>query len=106
LLVVNTTFPNGNPFAPSYTFSNASRTAPYNLTGPGNYDLDVALVRSFPLHLTAASTLNLRAEMYNVTNHTKFNVASTIVGNAAFGQVAADPTATRKAVQLTARIDF
>ena len=105
-LVVNTTYPNGNPLAPSYTFSNAARTAPYNLYGPGNYDLDVALVRSFPLHLTEASALSFRAEMYNVTNHTKFAVASAVVGNAAFGQVAADPTATRKAVQLTARIEF
>jgi hypothetical protein len=104
--VVNTTYPNGNPLAPSYTFSNAARTAPYNLYGPGNYDLDVALVRSFPLHLTEASALSFRAEMYNVTNHTKFAVASAVVGNAAFGQVAADPTATRKAVQLTARIEF
>lgn len=92
--------------APAYTFGNSPRTAPYNLYGPGNYDLDIALVRSFPLHLTESSKLNFRAEMYNVTNHTKFNVASTAWGNGSFGQVTNDPTATRKAIQLSGRIDF
>ncbi len=105
-LTVNTSFPNGNPLAPSYTFPNAARTAPYNLYNPGNYNLDIALVRSFPLHITESTKLNFRAEMYNVTNHTKFNVASTAVGNSSFGQVTADPTATRKTVQLSARIEF
>ena len=92
--------------APAYKFGNSPRTAPYNLSGPGNYDLDIALVRSFPLHITEATKLNFRAEMYNVTNHTKFNVASVAYGNGSFGQVTNDPTATRKAVQLSARIDF
>jgi hypothetical protein len=92
--------------APAYTFGNAPRTAAYNIYGPGNYDLDIALVRSFPLHLTETTKLNFRAEMYNVTNHTKFAVASAVYGNASFGQVTNDTTATRKAVQLTARIEF
>jgi hypothetical protein len=92
--------------APSYTFSNAPRTAPYNLYSPGNYQLDLALVRSFPLHITEASKLNFRAEWYNITNHTLFGVASTAVGNANFGQVATSPIANRKAAQFSARIEF
>jgi hypothetical protein len=76
------------------------------LFGPGNYDLDIALVRSFPLRITEATKLDFRAEMYNVTNHTQFAVASTSVGNASFGQVTSNATATRKAVQLSARINF
>jgi hypothetical protein len=68
--------------------------------------LDLALVRSFPLHITEASKLNFRAEWYNVTNHTQFAVASTSVGNAAFGQVAPNGTANRKAAQFSARIEF
>lgn len=91
---------------PAYQFGNTPRTAAYNIYGPGNYDLDIALVRSFPLHLSEASKFDFRAEMYNVTNHTKFAVASAVFGNAAFGQVTADTAATRKAVQLTARIEF
>jgi len=95
---------------PAYQFGNAPRTASYNLYGPGNYDLDIALVRSFPLHLTKTAKLNFRAEMYNVTNHTKFAVAGANnvynASNTTLGQVASDSGATRKAVQLTGRIDF
>jgi len=92
--------------APSYTFGNSPRTAPYNLYGPGNFQLDLALVRSFPLHLTEASRLDFRAEMYNVTNHTFFGVASAVVGNAAFGQVTSNPLYNRRAAQLSARLAF
>jgi hypothetical protein len=90
----------------AYKFSDAPRTAPYNLNGPGNYQLDLALVRSFPLHITEASKLNFRAEWYNVTNHTLFGVASTAVGNASFGQVTVNTAAARKAAQFSARIEF
>ena len=91
---------------PAYVFGNTPRTAPYGLTGPGNYGLDLALVRSFPLHITEGSRFNFRAEWYNVTNHTKFNVASTVYGSSNFGQVAPDPTASRKSLQLSGRIEF
>jgi len=94
------------PIAPAYTFSNAPRTAAFNLYGPGNYDLDIAVVRSFPLHITQSSRLNLRAEMYNVTNHTWFAVSSQQLGNGAFGTVGPNSNATRKAVQLSGRIEF
>ncbi len=93
-------------YAPSYTFGNAPRTAPYNLYGPGNYQLDLALVRSFPLHFTEAAKLDFRAEMYNVTNHTFFGVASTAVGNASFGTVTTNPSYNRRAAQLSARLSF
>jgi hypothetical protein len=95
-----------SPIAPSFTFPNSPRTAPYNLYGPGNYNLDLALVRSFPLHFTEAARLNIRAEWYNVTNHTWFAVASTQLGNSNFGTVTANPSATRKSAQFSARIEF
>ncbi|HXS11678.1 MAG TPA: carboxypeptidase-like regulatory domain-containing protein [Acidobacteriaceae bacterium] len=95
-----------SPFTPSFTFANSPRTAPYNLYGPGNYNLDVALVRSFPLHFTEAAKLDLRAEWYNITNHTWFAVASSQLGNANFGTVTSNPSATRKSAQLSARIEF
>ena len=90
----------------AYQISDAPRTAPYNLYSPGNYQLDLALVRSFPLHITEATKLDFRAEWYNVTNHTYFAVASTAVGNGAFGQVASNGLANRKAAQFSARISF
>jgi Carboxypeptidase regulatory-like domain/TonB dependent receptor len=105
-LATTTAFPNGSPFAPNYTFPNAARTAPYNLYGPGNYQLDIALVRSFPLHLGESSRLTLRGEMYNLTNHTWFGVASTAVGNASFGDVTTNANYNRRAAQLSGRIEF
>ena len=91
---------------PSYTFGNSPRTAPWNLSGPGNYQLDLAMVRSIPLHITESSKLNFRAEWYNVTNHTLFGVASTVVGNTSFGQITQSSVANRKAAQFSARIEF
>ncbi len=101
-------FINSNAFqkAPDYMFGDAARTAPYNLNGPGNYQLDLAMVRSFPLHITEDTKLDFRAEWYNVTNHTLFGVASTQVGSSTFGQVTNSPVANRKAAQFSARIDF
>lgn len=90
----------------AYQFGDSPRTAPYNLYGPGNYNLDLAMVRSFPLHITEASMLNFRAEWYNVTNHTLFGIASTAVGNGSFGQVGQSGIYTRKAAQFSARIEF
>jgi hypothetical protein len=92
--------------APDYTYGNAPRTAAYNLYGPGNYQLDLAMSRSFPLHITEATKLDFRAEWYNITNHTLFAVASSAWGNASFGQIAQASGANRKAAQFTARINF
>jgi Carboxypeptidase regulatory-like domain/TonB-dependent Receptor Plug Domain len=90
----------------AYQFSDAARTAPYNLYGPGNYQLDLAMVRSFPLHFTESAHLDIRAEWYNITNHTWFAVASTAVGNSSFGDVTSNSIATRKAAQFSARVSF
>jgi hypothetical protein len=92
--------------APSFTFGDSPRTAPYNLVGPGNYQLDLGMVRTFPLHITEATKLEFRAEWYNITNHTLFAVASTVVGNANFGQVTQTPNLNRKSAQFSARVSF
>jgi hypothetical protein len=89
-----------------YTYGNSPRTGAYGLFGPGNYNLDMALVRSFPLKFTESAKFNFRAEMYNVTNHTKFAVASTAWGNSSFGQVTNDTTAKSRQIQLSGRIEF
>ena len=56
--------------------------------------------------LPKPSRFNFRAEMYNVTNHTFFGVASTAVGNGSFGQVTTNASYNRRAVQLSGRIEF
>jgi len=91
---------------PDYMFGNTARTAPYNLYGPGNYNLDFSLRRSFGLHLSESSKLSLEADMYNVTNHTQFDVANTSFGNKSFGQVSGTQANGRRAVQLSGRIEF
>lgn len=105
LLAATTALPNGSPFAPLYTFANGSRTAPYNLYGPGTYNFDISLRRSFALHLTEASSLSLQADMYNVTNHTQFGGIGTVLGNAGFGSVSSQVNNSRD-VQLSGRIEF
>jgi hypothetical protein len=92
--------------APAYTIPNSPRTAPYDLYGPGNYQLDISLVRSIPLHITEASRFEFRADMYNVTNKTFFALQSTQLGNAAFGAVTTSSNYNRRAAQLSARISF
>lgn len=100
-------FINSNAFqvAPAYTFGNLSRTAPYNLYGPGNYNLDLSLRRTFPLHFTDKAALDVRVDYRNVTNHTQFSVASTAYGNSSFGEVNGQKN-DRRAAQLAARINF
>ena len=91
---------------PNYVFGNTARTAPYNIYGPGNYDLDISLRRSFPLHITESARFNIQGDLYNVTNHTQFTVASPVFGNASFGQVSGTQANGRRAAQLSARIEF
>jgi hypothetical protein len=90
----------------AYLFGNTARTAPYNIYGPGNYQLDIALARSVPLHFTESARLSLRAEMYNVTNHTLFGVSSLAWGATNFGQVTTNANYNRRSAQLSARFEF
>ena len=93
--------------APSYTFGNSPRTAPYGLTGPGNFDVDISLRRTFNLHLSDTSKLSLQADLYNVTNYVFFTPSSIglTVGSSSFGQVTQQFNNGRDA-QLSARIEF
>ncbi|HTV08073.1 MAG TPA: carboxypeptidase-like regulatory domain-containing protein [Candidatus Aquilonibacter sp.] len=90
---------------PAYIFGNLSRTAPYDLFGPGNYQLDVSLIRSFPLHFENAH-LDFRVDVTNLTNHTFFAVAGTTYGNSNFGTVTTSSNYNRRAAQLSARLSF
>ncbi|HEV2578910.1 MAG TPA: carboxypeptidase-like regulatory domain-containing protein [Acidobacteriaceae bacterium] len=93
-------------YAPAYTFGNLPRTAPYNLYSPGNYNVDISLRRAFALHFTESAHVSLQADLYNVTNHTQFTVASPIYGNSSFGQVSGTQANARRSAQLSARIEF
>jgi hypothetical protein len=92
-------------YMPAYTFGNAPRTAAYGLTGPGFFGMDISLRRSFPLHITSATKLNIQADLYNVTNFVQFGSINLQVGNANFGVPTNQPNNPRQA-QLSARIEF
>lgn len=91
-----------SPYA--YTFGNAPRTAPFGMFGPGNYDIDISLRRSFALPFERAH-LTLEGDLYNLTNHTQFLVGGTAFGSASFGTVSGQANSSRDA-QLSLRVDF
>ena len=93
-----------NSTAAAPLFSNAPRTAPFHLYGPGNYDIDLSIRRSFPLHFEGSHLL-LQADLYNVTNHTQFGGIGTVFGSSTFGTVSTQANNSRDA-QLTARFEF
>jgi hypothetical protein len=90
-------------------------------TGPGFYNLDLAVGRSFPLPwLGEGSRLNFRADAFNVLNHANLGNPDTLLtsptfGVATFGRQASQgngfPTLsplneTPRQIQLSVRIQF
>jgi hypothetical protein len=102
--------------APS-TLGNVGRNA---FTGPGFYNLDLAVGRSFPLPwLGEGSRLNFRADFFNVLNHANLGNPDTLITDPAFGiatfgrqgQASGFPTLsplneTPRQIQLSVRIQF
>jgi hypothetical protein len=73
---------------PRGNFGNAGRNI---VTGPGSQTVNVSLIRN--VRIAERTTLQFRAESFNLLNHTNFGLPDNFVGDAAFGQVlsAADP---------------
>jgi hypothetical protein len=92
---------NTDAFEPSlpFTLGTSSRNP---VRGPGYRNLDLAVMRRVPL--SASRTLEIRAEVFNVTNTTRFGAPNTIVGSSAFGTItsAGDP----RVLQLALRFLF
>jgi hypothetical protein len=76
-------------------------TGTFSLTGPGFYDLDVSLSRRFKLRERA--NLEVRAEFFNVLNHTNFSNPSGTLSSQNFGVLlaATDPRILQFAMKLT-----
>jgi len=62
----------------TWKIGNVARSAPYGLTGPGWWDVDMGLRRTFNVRETATLhlTFQVEADVQNVTNSTFFNLAS------------------------------
>ena len=91
----------GSPYA--YTFGDSPRTAPFGMFGPGNYDIDISLRRTF--NIVERAHVTFEGDLYNVTNHTQFLVGGTAFGSASFGTVSGQANSSRDA-QLSLRIEF
>jgi len=87
---------------PQYQFGNSGRNILY---GPGSNNIDLALHRSFVLPLERRTTLDFRAEAFNLANHPQFGVPGTTVGVAAAGVISSTSQANRQ-LQLGLRLAF
>jgi hypothetical protein len=75
--------------SPIYLIGNAPRTAPLQLRGPGNQNLDLAARRTFHLPREFA-TLTFEVDCINVTNKVVFSAPAgnaATFGNSSFGQI-------------------
>ena len=73
-----------------------------NIKGPGVFNMDVALSRTFPVW--ERKTLQFRAEAFNLPNHTNFSTPVSTLNSGTFGQIqaAGDP----RIVQLAMKFVF
>ena len=55
--------------------------------GPGLWNVDLSVSRSFPLHaLRESGRLTLRADFFNAFNHANLNNPDSLFGSSTFGQ--------------------
>jgi hypothetical protein len=85
------------------TTGNFGNVVKGSFRGPGYFDWDAGLMRSFPL-VKEALRLEFRAEYFNLINHTNFAAPVSAVSSAGFGSItsASDP----RIGQLSAKLIF
>ncbi|MGH9606600.1 MAG: TonB-dependent receptor [Terracidiphilus sp.] len=78
----------GTKHIAQYLIGNAPVAAPYNLWNPGNWDLDMGLHRTFPLHWEGTQFI-FEADCVNALNHVVFGGpnATWSQGSTSFGTV-------------------
>jgi len=72
--------------SPIYLIGNAPRTAPLQLRGPGNQNLDAAVRKSFNLP-KEIGTFVFEVDCINVWNKVTFSTPASTFGNSNFGQI-------------------
>ncbi|MGA2807855.1 MAG: TonB-dependent receptor [Terracidiphilus sp.] len=96
-----------------YVLGNVARTAPMGLRGPGNYNIDGSLRRTFDLWNRENVKFVLEANAFNAVNHVWFGSTSSnatgsinqVVGNASFGTVVGQANNPRQ-WQFAGHINF
>ena len=91
---------------PAGTYGNAGRNI---LIGPGSAMVDVSVFKT--TRLTEGRSLQLRAEIFNVLNHTNFGIPSPIMltntgATAAAAGVITSTATTSRQIQLGAKLNF
>jgi hypothetical protein len=74
------------PLSNPYVIGNAARTAPYGLRGPGNYNIDSSIRRTFDLWNKENVKFVLEASAFNTGNHVWFGSTSPNGAGGAIGQ--------------------
>ena len=85
--------------APQFTLGTCSRNP---VRGPGYQDADLAFIKR--TNITERYTLEVRTEIFNLTNTPPLNAPNVVFGSAAFGTIAsaADP----RVIQLALKFNF
>ncbi|PYR24649.1 MAG: hypothetical protein DMF98_14740 [Acidobacteria bacterium] len=83
--------------APQFTIGNSSRNP---VRGPGYRSIDVAIARR--ISLRGRSTMELRGELFNITNTPPLGAPNTVLGTPGFGSItsAGDPRVGQLAVKF------
>lgn len=84
-----------------YKYGNAGRSI---VQAPGIFDVDLAILRFFPI--TERAKFELRLEAYNATNHPNFGLPGLSFGTPTFGVVGSTLGGVGRQVQIGARITF
>jgi hypothetical protein len=90
---------------PQYNFGNSGTGI---LTGPGFFDLDLGLSRTF--RITEQSRLSFRSEWFNAFNHANFSTPNATIGTAPAGTISSTvvgPAGTSaRVIQMAAKFEF
>jgi len=103
----------GGTLANPYVIGSITRTAPFGLRGPGNYNIDASVRRTFDLWNRANMKFIFEANAFNALNHVWFGSTSTnatgsinqVYGNSNFGTVAGQAN-TPRVFQFAGHLTF
>jgi hypothetical protein len=86
-----------------YTFGNVARSAPYGLTAPTLWEVDLTVRRTITIR--ERFKLQLAADFFNLFNNVVFAAPATNIDSANFGQITTAQNMPRH-IQFSARISF
>jgi len=75
-----------------------------NLRGPGYFDLDLGLGKTFPIYEDKVN-LKFRADTFNALNHPNFNTPDSDITSSNFGVISGTANAAR-VMQFALRLEF